>query len=308
MRWIALTLVLTSLVTPARAQPVEDRARARASFSRGREALDAGRFDEAVGAFRASLEAWPRAATAWNLAVALRATGRKVESRATLRRIEAGELGRLEPSLAEALPRLQAELDEEIAVLTITARGPEDLQLRVDGELVREGPGQQEVELDPGTHRVTVTALEGTPIEREVELALGERAAIELVVRRALDERPGRLVLDSSDPSATLEVVGVRSGPPPLAVEVAPGTYTIVVVGGGGARSESTVTVPAGRRTRIRLDPPGASSCGPIDCEIIAVGLIVLGLGAAGLALGLSLYERPPEPNDGPFGLVIVRE
>jgi hypothetical protein len=78
--------------------------------------------------------------------------------------------------------RLEKALVAKPSILTVTTR-PADAQVSVDGKPV--APGQQEIEVAPGDHVVTVTAPGFAAAEKKVTAARGEPVALEM----ALPER-----------------------------------------------------------------------------------------------------------------------
>jgi len=233
--------------------------------------------------------------------ISLRSTGRHVEALSMLRRVDAGEFGDLARPLRDALPELRDELEGEIAHLEILGRGPGDLEVRVDGVEVLRGPGEQTVPVDPGEHRVTATARDASTVEQIVRVESGDRREVRLVVE-ANDDRPGRLVLTSGDAEATLEVVGVTEGPPPLDLELDAGEYEVAVRASSGRRT-STVTVPPGRTVRLSLEPPEGSSIW--ESPWLWTGVAVAVLGGVALALGLTLRVNEPVQVN-PYGVIVI--
>jgi hypothetical protein len=86
--------------------------------------------------------------------------------------------------------------------------------------------------------------------ERKISVRRAAVVKLDLVLRPEVVH--GTLLVESSDPSARIEIVGVTSGPAPLRHEVAPGEYVVRATGELGTARQQ-VTVLAERRTRVRL-------------------------------------------------------
>lgn len=294
--------VVLAAATPARAQD----ERARALFDEGMAALERGRFDEAISAFEGSLELARRSTTAYDLALALRGSGRIVDSLGIVERITSGEMGDIPSTLRAELDGLERDLRAEAAHLRVQVQGPEDVELRVDGRQIETTQGGAELTLDPGPHTLVATARDHRTLEERVTLRPGAHERRELRLEAAQDHRPGRLVLASDDPESRVEVVGVREGPSPLRLELAPGEYAVAVIGAHG-RHESMVTVPPGREVRLSLTPPAETPVGESPWLWLGVGAGVAALVVVGLIVGLSLEVNAPQQS-APDGVIVIGE
>lgn len=282
----------------------DDTTRARALFEGAVAAIDEGRFADAVVDLRESLSLSPRAPTAFNLGIALRGVGKAIESRDVFDRLLAGELGELPAARRAQVQALRDEVAAEVGRVRVRVDGPAGATVTADGlELEREADGTFVAELDPGRHAIRATAVDHDPGLSDIELAPGEERTLTLTLRAAIDEREGVLILDCEHPDATVEIVDVASGPPPLSRSLAPGPYRARVHVGDDMR-ESTVELPAGRRVRLLLEPPTS--------DVIENPWLWIGLGAGVAALagiliwGLTQLEMAPieDPFWGSIGLV----
>ncbi len=145
--------------------------------------------------------------------------------------------------------------------------------------------GTFEAESNPGDHVLRVSALEHRTEVSRLSLESGEHRRVELRLTAEVDRRDGTLVLDSDDPSATVEIVGVASGGPPLTRSLAPGSYRVRILVDLTPVHESTVDVPPGRQVRIVLNPPAATRgrrpwlwAGVGAAVVAAVSLLIWGL------------------------------
>lgn len=300
--FVACALLSIGLTVTSSALAQTGRREARRHFAEGMSALERGRFDEAIVALERSLVLLPRASTAYNLAISFRGMGQVRDALRVCSALRAGEHGELSRTLESSSRTLCEELQGEVSTLRLELRGPEELDARIDGEQVASAPGDIELELDPGVHSVVVVARDYVTIHRTPELRPGERTTEQVSLERAADTRPGSLTLVSEAEDVRLEVVGVRSGPSPLRLQLEPGEYTVRAIGPHG-RQESVVTVPPARRVRLVLDPGGR----PLSRQpLLWVGIATAILGGAALAIGLSLRTQAPE-QVSPYGIITVR-
>ena len=276
---LMIALLFSHAVAPpdVAAQPRSaDTARARRLFEEAMTSMDDGAYDVAIERFEASLALAPRPATAFNLALALRGAGRIREATATL------------------------------AALRVRVAGPPTLELRIDGERVEAQPGAWvEERLDPGEHVVTASAPDHATIEHPIALARRAWSELDLTLEPASDTRPGVLVLESTDPSHLVEIVGVERATARLQRELPAGEYTVRITSGDGHR-DSRIEVPAGRTVRLTLDPPvNARSIAEEPWLWISVGAVLLVGGGVAIGAGVYASEQRQAPLADPiFGTV----
>jgi hypothetical protein len=263
-------ILITALLVPTRAYaeapsrapaPSEAHlARARELFDEAAASLQVGRFADAVKELRASLDLVPRTATAFNLAVALRGTGDALAALALFDKLAAGDYGDLDPARREQVGALRSGVAAEIATLTVVATGAESIEIRVDGEVVdRVKSGASAVSrVNPGAHRVVASARDHETVDRAVDVARGSSEAIEVTLRVARDERPGHVILECADATATITVEGRGSALGRLERDLPPGEYAVVVHSSNGER-KVRLAVPSGRTLKLVLDPPTRS-------------------------------------------------
>jgi len=167
LRRSALLIILMTSLTALAQQP----GGARALFEQGIALSDEGKWAEALECFRKSDRLVPSPTVRYNIAVSLRALGRYVEARGTLREI-------LDPSPAPKQPlkaslradceKLLAQVRDKVVDIRIRVR-PKGAQLQIDGTaaLVDE---DGHLELDPGQHVFTLTArgYQTTTVTREL--------------------------------------------------------------------------------------------------------------------------------------------
>ena len=181
-------------------------AEARALFMAGQAAVDSGRWADAVDNFSRAYQLSEVPAALYNLGFALRALGRHREARdAFVELLESHP--RVDRELRREARRYRDEAAARVAVLSVDGLDPRvRYTIRFDGTRVTDdGARPVRVEMDAGSHTLTVRSPEHRPWVWEGELEDGQRLAVD----------------------ATLEAVVVEDG--------REGGGAMVVGGGGGA-------------------------------------------------------------------------
>jgi hypothetical protein len=155
---------------------------AREHFDRGRAAYLEGRLGEARAAYRRSLEVFPTAAAAFNLAVATSEAGEAAAADAICAALVRGEHGPLDVDLDQRVRSLRSMLAPRLATLLIHARGSRAIRLTVDGRSVGTPAAGEPalVRVDPGAHVVRASAPSRIPAERSLSAAAGSRHSVSL--------------------------------------------------------------------------------------------------------------------------------
>ena len=155
---------------------------AREKFDEGLDLSEAGKWAEALEAFRASDALNPVASVRLNIAATLRSLGRYVESKRTAEGILANaEELKLKPKLRPEVEKLIAEVSEKIVWVRLAVT-PVEATVEVDGEPIV--PNEQgRVEIDPGRHVFVVRAEGHETATVSREIAAGD-ARIELEAPR----------------------------------------------------------------------------------------------------------------------------
>lgn len=209
----ALTVSTTAAAQSARpsrsdapwneASETADEQQARRSFELGKQAIAGGRFSDARAHFAESLARAPRAAAAFNLAIAYRGMGLPVEALETLETIVDGAYGPVPADRLEQIRQLLDEARRDVCRLTITIGGaPPSVAriLRVDGKAgVSATDLPLTLRVNPGAHVIAVSAAGYVGIERRLELHVGESATLSLsLVPAPKQEAPqGRTIFSS---------------------------------------------------------------------------------------------------------------
>ncbi len=172
-----------------------DAEAARALFEEGMRELAAERYDGAAVLFRQSLDRAPRAATAFNLGLALRDANRPREALIVVEALARGDYGGLARERRAEVDRLRAEVEERVATLEVRLAGAERAVLRIDGEdegvLVENEP--LTAHLDPGSHDILAAVTDGPSVEERVDVEAGERT------RMVLNVTAGTVVVESDE-------------------------------------------------------------------------------------------------------------
>ncbi|MGC4118778.1 MAG: PEGA domain-containing protein [Myxococcales bacterium] len=297
--FLSLPLLLAvALPLTARAAPQDG---AKAFFQAGAQAYGAGRFEAAVQAFEEAYRLAPMPAILFSMAQ----TERKqfyvskqrpyleraithyrayVEAKGATRRAEAADaLAELEAALARLSPQTgPAALEPPKptkARLMVTTQAPQ-ATVTVDDQPAVVAPFIDE--LAPGRHHVKVAAEGFLTEERDIELAVGPPAGLDL----PLKERPGRLAVTA--PSGTdVHVDGKKLGEAPLgaALELPAGPHSVTLVQRGMQpwsgelvleRGKEASLAPTMTRTAQRtasyavLGSAAVAALGGVACVLVA--------------------------------------
>lgn len=188
------------------AQAAVARASARASMVRGDEALEGGRYFEALEAYRVADRLVRAPTTALALGRAHLALGRLVEAQDALLRAARHPVDDASPEAyvraSEDAARLVRELEPRLPALDLHVSPPAARPaLRIDGVPIPMTGSETILRLDPGAHRVEVSAPGYEEASRSITVAERDR-------RRMRVELPRRLVL-ADVPTATWIASGV---------------------------------------------------------------------------------------------------
>jgi hypothetical protein len=297
----------------------EDIAQARALGEQGQAALDAKKFPEAEKLFTAAAKIYPLAPTLpLGIARAQAGQGHLIAARESYNRVvrEWGSNPSLSPAFKTAVDSARTEGDAlapRIANVTITVEGPKEPKVAVDDTNVPAAALGLPRPVDPGTHKLTVSA-DGYKTE-ERQFSVGEGGNLEQKV--TLEKGSG------AAGSATGAGTGASNPPPPPPPPPPPGEgegkssrKTIgYVVGGVGAAGIVTgaitgVIALSDHDTLKKNCPTG--TCAPkyqSDVNtyntmgtISTVGFIVGGVGlVAGAVLILTAPKEPKAAFVSPY-------
>jgi hypothetical protein len=258
---LALTLALAAVAGgagPARAQaPARDAVVGEAAFRDGRRLLKAGQVAAACERFGDSMRADPAPGTLANLADCEERLGR-VASAWRHWQQAAAQMAAADPRRAPALARAH-RLEPRVPRLTVRreAGAPQGTAVECDGEPLDGTAPAAPLALDPGTHRLRVTAPGREPRGYEVKLAAGERRELTVGAGAAVN----------------------RTTPPPLAM-AAPLASAVVgtpAAPRGGAAGDSGAGVAAaladGAQARPRWRPVAGYALAGVSAAALAGGI-----------------------------------
>ncbi|UQA54630.1 PEGA domain-containing protein [Polyangium aurulentum] len=299
----ALLVSLLAFAAPARADNGENVEKARILFNAGAQAYAAGRYEDAVHAFREAHSLTPERATViFSLAQAerrhytvvhdpevLRAAidhfrrylalvpegGRRADAIAALGELEATLSGLRDKAEPDAAPRAPPP-----ARIMVTTNAP-DAVISLDGEAHAESPLLEVV--GPGRHVVRVSAPGFLDEQRQVVAVEGALVPIEITLR----ERPSYLAL-TAPRGAWIAIDGRPQGeaPVPGRIELAPGPHLVTVTQWGhDARAERVVlarghvtplavTLRTSDQRRVSQMLAGGFAAGLVGGAVLALGAL----------------------------------
>jgi len=292
----AIALVLLFLVgltsASARAQDASPSqaslAEARSLFERGLAAADAERWGEAVELFRRARDVVERPSIVFNLGQALMRLGQASEARTALERFIAIADAQADRADVAVAQRLLGELGTAQGTLELAVE-PADAIVEVDGA-TNEGSGSERtLVLDPGRHRLSVSAPGYRPDRFEVSVLAGSRERRSTILER-LPSQPAVLVVHANE-DAEVRVDGLLAGRGDVEREVEPGLHRVVVVDGGTTTLERELTLGEGERVVLDAVVSRGTSVAEEPWLWVIVGLAVVG---AGVGVGLGVYLSQP--------------
>ncbi len=169
---VCLCCGLAGAASPASAQTDEELAAARASFRRGVQLTERGRWDEAVARFREVMSVRATGAVRYNLALALAHTeGGDLEAAELLDQVLA------DPELDEATrgqaTTLLAEVEPRLGRLTIRVRGAADGTVLLDGAPIAADRLASALRVAPRGYTVVLRRGAEDLVERSVTVEAG---------------------------------------------------------------------------------------------------------------------------------------
>jgi hypothetical protein len=308
-RFLMITALAAALVCGVAAAPsaqaqdaapsAEQLAEARGLFERGLAAADAERWAEAVELFRRAREIVERPSIVFNLGQALVRLGRSSEARAALDRFVAIADARTDQADIAVAQRLLSELSAAQGTLELSVE-PIDAVVELDGEPLEGSGGERLITLDPGRHRIAVTAPGHRADRFEVSVIAGSRERRSALLER-LPSRPATLVVHAPT-GAEVRVDGLLAGRGEIETELVPGDHHVVVSDAGTSLLERDLSI--GEGDRIVLDAIVHETGASVVEEPwlwIVVGLAVVGAGV-GIGVGVVLSQPPTDPALGYAG------
>lgn len=288
---LALGLALAAAPSVAHAQgspALLAKAEAAALFDKGLRAFEAGRFAEALTALERSYELDPALGTLLYLADCHAQLGHTASAWAAFRSAVAMAT-RTNDRRAKAAGERAAELEKSLPYVTIRPApgGPSDQEIRRDGQIVAAASWGVAVPVDPGPHVIEITAAGRKPVRRELRVAAGEKAVVDLAPLVDATAPP---------PAVTPEPSPKRPPPPPADAPPSTATRTVgygavgvgLLAGAIGGYVWITKTSEA-NDAKIRADYDDAASAR-------RTGMIVAGVGGALAVAGVVTIALSPKP------------
>lgn len=280
----ALALVAPLLVTaPAQA----DVAAAEALYREGRALMEKGDLDAGCPKLAESQRLDPSSGTALNLALCHFKQGKTATAWAEY--LVAARLARQQgkPERVEEAQKRAAELEKDLSHLTILAPSPlPGLEVRRDDVLVEAGSFGTKLPIDPGKHRVVVTAPGHAP--KTLEIVIGAARDAQSLTIPALE----KAAAPASDSGAPREA----SGPGALPWVVGGAGVAIAGVGAafGGlalaAYGDAKAACPS--RTGCSTEALDLRSQANVRAKVADV-MIPVGIAAVGAGVVLYIVRRP---------------
>lgn len=306
-RAVAWLLVASFVVGMPVAHADPGAAAALKQFEDGVRFYEQGQFERALLAFQGSLSLLPSPNTRLYIARCFRELGKSASAHTSYRLSarEAGDrLAQGEKRFAATRDAASSEASElagkvPLVTLAVPATPPPELAIAIDGGAVPPGAWGSELELDPGTHRITAAAPRHEPFALELSLADGERKRVEI----ALERRPTAFLLVEletrpSGLSVQLDRRPLEVGTKP--VDVAPGPHVLEVAAPGYRPFRWAGSLKDGehQRVSVTLDlalvavRPGNGT--PPWLFFTALGVSAVGMGT-GSAFALSAKSSSDE-------------
>src|SRR5450432_3733613 len=169
------------LASPARAQTSSDPATARALFSEGRKLMAAKHYAEACPKFEESQRLDSGIGTMYNLADCWERSGRTASAWAMFLDAAAAARAAGQNERERTAKERAAALEPKLSHMTIQVASAEPgLEVRRDGELVGQASYATAMPVDPGTHRIDVTAPGKKPFTTNVEVAVSASVPVQV--------------------------------------------------------------------------------------------------------------------------------
>ncbi|WP_441292974.1 PEGA domain-containing protein [Sorangium sp. KYC3313] len=312
---VVLMAFATTALAPSAASAEEDIEQAKALYNAGAQAYAATRYRDAVQSFEAAYRKAPRPALLFSLAQAYRRLYVVEQSPEALRAaianyrryLEQVPQGGRRADATEALSELGVIAARLEASAPSSAAAPEaappDVRPRtrinvtsptagarvsIDGGALADVPLMAEVQ--PGKHRIKITADGHVDEEREVVAIEGDILGID----RELRERPALLQVKAPvGAQVTLDGRFVGTTPLPL-LQVAPGKRFFVATKNGYGPFSRELSLRRGERLVIEVGLT-SSFQRKMSYGLVAMGVLSAGIGVLTLASGLEEEDQARE-------------
>ena len=242
-------LALGATVPPAMAQ--EDvSARARAAFERGVAMSGEERWAEALAAFEESRALVERPSTLFNIATALQRLGRARDAIRVAENYLVISNARRDAEQRAAATMLIDVLRTTLATLTLEIV-PADSVVEIDGRIEpTDAGGHRVITLDPGEHRLLLSANGRVTRRERISLASGQRQALRIELALP-PPSPSFIAVHSSVATARIEIDDHDVGRGIVEHELAAGRHRVAVSADGYIALERSVALVPGQHVRL---------------------------------------------------------
>jgi hypothetical protein len=252
---VASLLLIDFVPTAARAaEPaVEAKTEARSRFDRGLALFNDGDNPGALAEFQRAYELIANPVVLYNIGLVYAAMNRPVDAADALDRVLRDSHG-LSGDRLERARRTREEQAARVATIELSTSAP--ATIAVDNVEVAKTPLTAPLRVAGGSHIVEAVAAGFAPVRKEVTVAGGRSATVELKLV-PIEGRLAHLAVRSHVPAADVLVDGEVVGRTPLAtsLSVAPGTRTLEVRRAGYTPARQSLTLGDGATGEIALDP-----------------------------------------------------
>jgi len=278
-----------------------EKATARALFDEGRRLVEAGQVAQACPKFEESQRLDPGSGTQFNLADCWERENRTASAWTLFLEVASAMKAAGQTSREQAARERAAALEKRLSRLKIVVdREVPGLEIRRDGEVVGKATWGLALPVDPGTHRIEVSAPGSKPWSERVEVAAGPSERAVTV--------PALGAADASPPVTTPAIAAMPATvPTPQADNATPGgtqkTIGLIVGGVGVVGLGVGAALGLGAKSKFDESKPHCDSagCDPEGLSIREdavskgnVATIVSGIGLVGLVGGAVLYFTAP--------------
>jgi hypothetical protein len=307
----AAAAILTALLlVPAQLHAQErDPAAAQALFEQGQALMNAGRFTEACVKLAESLRLDPGIGTQFHLAACREHEGKIASAWAAFHEVASLATASGQDARAKAASRRASLLEPRLPRLTIVV-GPDaraaGLEVTRDGIVVGEAQWGLAVPVDPGAHRVEVTAPARRAFARSVTAAEGATSTLEVPVLEVTIVAASKVAPvvalpgEGAAPPRSETTAPVHDSPPttssgPSGLVIGLGIGGIVAVGAGSVLGVMAMNANDDSKEHCQPDDPNACSETGVDLRddaflygnLSTVGFIV---GAAALTAAVVVW------------------
>jgi hypothetical protein len=290
---VAATLAPTTAIAQSAPQGAEDavEAEAKKAFDLGSKLYAEGAAREALAAFEQSYRALPRVSSLQNAAQCLRDLKQFARAFAAYDELITKFGPAMKADKLEAAKTARDELARVTGTLRITI-AEAGARVAIDDAESGVTPLTSPIRVNVGQHTIVITKPDFKAIRRVVEVHGGDEINVSDPLERDLggvDSR-ARVVVTTSDPSASIVLDGTLVGHGSWESVVAAGQHVLVVSRPGAPTEQRRFDAKSGANVRldIALDP-GGRAAKKREAERASqrtLGFVALGGGGLGLALG----------------------